>query len=94
MAYRKAIGRVPRAGEPRTVGLIKKTEIMSPVRGDWPNYGKLGGKRRHCHINILDKSGLSRLKGKLGRTISKPSEGRYPNLLKMTKSWFLAVISG
>lgn len=21
-----------------------------PVRGDWPNYGKLGPKRHHCHI--------------------------------------------
>lgn len=21
-----------------------------PVRGDWPNYGKLGPRRHHCHL--------------------------------------------
>ena len=21
-----------------------------PVRGDWPNYGKLGPHRHHCHL--------------------------------------------
>lgn len=25
-------------------------EVDGPVRGDWPNYGKLASGRHHCHL--------------------------------------------
>ena len=30
--------------------LAKDIEAFGPVRGDWPNYSKLGGNRHHCHL--------------------------------------------
>ena len=30
--------------------LMRDIEQFGPVRGDWPNYGKLGVKRHHCHL--------------------------------------------
>jgi mRNA-degrading endonuclease RelE of RelBE toxin-antitoxin system len=30
--------------------LIHEIVRCGPVRGDWPNYGKLGKKQHHCHI--------------------------------------------
>ncbi len=30
--------------------LMADIEAGGPVRGDWPNYGKLGGGRHHCHL--------------------------------------------
>jgi hypothetical protein len=30
--------------------LIADIEESGPVRGDWPNYGKLGSNRHHCRL--------------------------------------------
>ncbi|TWJ13873.1 type II toxin-antitoxin system RelE family toxin [Geobacter argillaceus] len=30
--------------------LLHEIARGGPVRGDWPNYGKLGPKQHHCHI--------------------------------------------
>ena len=30
--------------------LAREIEIMGPVRGNWPNYGKLSPGRHHCHL--------------------------------------------
>lgn len=30
--------------------LIHDIESAGPVRGDWPNYGKLTGGKHHCHL--------------------------------------------
>ncbi len=30
--------------------LMQDIETLGPVRGDWPNYGKLTGNRHHCHL--------------------------------------------
>lgn len=30
--------------------LAAQIETFGPVRGDWPNYSKLGPRRHHCHI--------------------------------------------
>ncbi len=30
--------------------LLREIEISGPVRGNWPNYGKLGKNRHHCHL--------------------------------------------
>jgi hypothetical protein len=32
------------------VFLLHEIARNGPVRGDWPNYGKLGPKQLHCHI--------------------------------------------
>ena len=30
--------------------LIRDIQLNGPMRGNWPNYGKLTGDRHHCHI--------------------------------------------
>lgn len=30
--------------------LMKSLQLKGPVVGDWPNYGKIGNNRHHCHI--------------------------------------------
>ncbi len=30
--------------------LMTDIEAGGPVRGDWPNYSKLGSGRHHCHL--------------------------------------------
>lgn len=30
--------------------LLHEIEQKGPVRGDWPNYGKLAGDKHHCHL--------------------------------------------
>jgi mRNA-degrading endonuclease RelE of RelBE toxin-antitoxin system len=30
--------------------LIRDIETVGPVRGDWPNYGKLAEGKHHCHL--------------------------------------------
>ena len=35
--------------------LATQSEELGPVRGDWPNYSKLGPRRHHCHIKKGDQ---------------------------------------
>ena len=30
--------------------LVEEIQAKGPVRGEWPNYGKLGERRHHCHL--------------------------------------------
>jgi len=30
--------------------LLHELETFGPVRGNWPNYGKLAGEQHHCHL--------------------------------------------
>ena len=30
--------------------LMKEIRVGGPIRGNWPNYGKLTGNRHHCHL--------------------------------------------
>jgi mRNA-degrading endonuclease RelE of RelBE toxin-antitoxin system len=46
----KALARLPKAIAKSLVLLAKEIEIMGPVRGNWPNYGKLRHDRHHCHL--------------------------------------------
>jgi len=46
----KSLGKLPRPAIQALSALIRQIEESGPVRGDWPNYGKLGAKRHHCHI--------------------------------------------
>ncbi len=34
----------------RLTALLAEIEVAGPVRGNWPNYGKLGPNRHHCHL--------------------------------------------
>ena len=45
----KAVKRLPKNVQERAFGFMKEIEIMGPVRGDWPIYGKLPGDKHHCH---------------------------------------------
>jgi mRNA-degrading endonuclease RelE of RelBE toxin-antitoxin system len=42
--------RLPKSVLKNLVFLAKEIEIMGPVRGNWPNYGKLAPERHHCHL--------------------------------------------
>ena len=46
----KSLGKLPRPALQSLSALIRQIEESGPVRGDWPNYSKLGSKRHHCHI--------------------------------------------
>jgi len=46
----KAIAKLPARVRENLVLLAKNIELSGPVRGDWPNYGKLGPGRHHCHL--------------------------------------------
>ena len=46
----KRIGKLPSAVRKALALLMADMEDSGPVRGDWPNYGKLGPRRHHCHI--------------------------------------------
>jgi len=46
----KGIQRLPLAVQKALALLIQDIEDTGPVRGDWPNYSKLGIGRHHCHI--------------------------------------------
>lgn len=30
--------------------LLGDIEARGPIRGEWPNYSKLGARRHHCHL--------------------------------------------
>jgi mRNA-degrading endonuclease RelE of RelBE toxin-antitoxin system len=47
---RKSIPRLPRRIQEVLELLLRELEAEGPVRGTWPNYGKLAATRHHCHI--------------------------------------------
>ncbi len=47
---RKQATKLPEAVRARLLRLLADIEITGPVRGDWPNYGKLAEGRHHCHL--------------------------------------------
>ena len=44
------IPRLPQRVQASLVALLSEMEQAGPVRGNWPNYGKLGASRHHCHL--------------------------------------------
>lgn len=46
----KNLGKLPRAVLNALALLMRDIEVSGPVRGNWPNYGKLGPKKHHCHL--------------------------------------------
>lgn len=46
----KGLAKLPARVRDTLVLLMADIEAGGPVRGDWPNYGKLGPTRHHCHL--------------------------------------------
>ena len=42
--------RLPETIESLLIALEKEIEVSGPVRGNWPNYSKLGQNLHHCHL--------------------------------------------
>jgi len=42
--------KLPRAALAALYLLMEDIQRSGPVRGDWPNYGRLTGDRHHCHL--------------------------------------------
>jgi len=46
----KLAGKLPVAVRAALQTLMDEIELSGPVRGNWPNYSKLGSDRHHCHL--------------------------------------------
>lgn len=46
----KQARKLPRSIIDRLFLLMEEIRLSGPVRGNWPNYGKLGDGRHHCHL--------------------------------------------
>lgn len=46
----RRLGRLPESVRKSLMVLIREIEVAGPVRGNWPNYSRLGGNRHHCHL--------------------------------------------
>ena len=46
----KQVAALPIRVRDSLLALITDIEMYGPVRGNWPNYGKLSVGRHHCHI--------------------------------------------
>jgi mRNA-degrading endonuclease RelE of RelBE toxin-antitoxin system len=46
----KRVRRLPKRIQDVLELFIRELEASGPVRGTWPNYGKLSQTRHHCHL--------------------------------------------
>ena len=46
----KQYSSLPSVVQDRLDLLTAEIELLGPIRGNWKNYGKLSGKKHHCHI--------------------------------------------
>jgi len=46
----KQIAKLPQSVKASLFVLLLEIEKCGPVRGNWPNYGKLEKNRHHCHL--------------------------------------------
>lgn len=46
----KQVAKLPTGVKERLYALLLEIEKDGPVRGNWPNYGKIGIDRHHCHL--------------------------------------------
>lgn len=46
----KQIEKLPSSVQAVLIALIREMEIKGPVRGNWPNYKRLGKYLHHCHL--------------------------------------------
>lgn len=47
---RKQIRDLPGAPKRAAWDLVREIGDLGPVRGNWPNYGKISPVRHHCHL--------------------------------------------
>ena len=47
---RKDVDDLPKRVQQSLVLLMQDLEMNGPVRGNWPNYSKLGDRKHHCHL--------------------------------------------
>jgi mRNA-degrading endonuclease RelE of RelBE toxin-antitoxin system len=47
---RKNLDTLPDKVKKTLAYLIREIELTGPVKGNWPNYSKLGKARHHCHL--------------------------------------------
>ncbi len=47
---KKGVALLPERVKRSLALLIATMQVQGPVRGDWPNYKKLGDRRHHCHL--------------------------------------------
>lgn len=46
----KVLKKLPVSVRDQLILLAKEMTLTGPVRGNWPNYSKLGTARHHCHL--------------------------------------------
>ena len=46
----RAKNKLPAKVRMALLSLAREIETLGPIRGNWPNYGKLAPGRHHCHI--------------------------------------------
>ncbi len=46
----KGIPKLPGRVQKALAFLLREIELDGPTRGNWPNYGKLGKDKHHCHL--------------------------------------------
>lgn len=46
----RQLSRLPKRVQQSLYALVRDIEAQGPVRGNWPNYGKLSDVRHHCHL--------------------------------------------
>jgi mRNA-degrading endonuclease RelE of RelBE toxin-antitoxin system len=46
----KALQKLPSSVRDQLILLAREMELSGPVRGNWPNYSRLGARRHHCHL--------------------------------------------
>lgn len=47
---KKQVNKLPVAVKESLFTLLLEIERLGPIRGNWPNYGKLLKNRHHCHL--------------------------------------------
>jgi mRNA-degrading endonuclease RelE of RelBE toxin-antitoxin system len=47
----KQIERIPEPTKKRLVALVEQLQERVPLQPAWPNYGKLGLNKYHCHLS-------------------------------------------
>jgi mRNA-degrading endonuclease RelE of RelBE toxin-antitoxin system len=46
----KQVDNIPKQVRSILTALVHEIGKKGPVRGDWPNYGKLAHEKHHCHL--------------------------------------------
>lgn len=49
-ALNKQVKKLPAKVQNLLIALKLDMEVHGPIRGNWPNYGKLTDDRHHCHL--------------------------------------------